>query len=585
VIQANKLDPEPGGFEPGMLQKVPVALTRSARIAAFSDRLKVKLRRGTRLIDISVSHENPKLAQALARSLIEEYGNEMVEGRANPSKQANKFLVDEVERLRSKVMASENALQSYREKNQAVSLEDKQNIVVERLKDLNMRVAKAQNDRVALESDLAQLEKFGRDPDKLLGIGSIANAQSVLDVQRVCTAKEVAFAMIKQRYGSENPAYVQARLELEQVKATLDKAVLNAVDSLRAKYEAARITQDTSEKMLREQTELALDLSRKAIEYNVLTREVESDRALFDSVVKRMKETGIMQNFSQAYLRVVEAPTLPDRPDTRKQMRVVALGLFGGLMLGCWGVIGAQVLRPTFQTLNSAGRALGFPALGAIPRVRALKVAAGKLPGITAPQSPAAEAFRFVATSVLLCRRDADHKILLFASPAARDGRSFCAAGYAVALAQSGVRTLLIDADLRHPMLAQIFSLPAKSGGLAACLSGTSTLEGSVLPTKVENLSILPAGSPSAAPAALFSDPALAELLQAALVQYQQVVIDSAPVNEASETLLLAKEVQAVCLVIQANRTAMTAVSRACQLLDLAGLRPLGFILNRASRR
>ena len=586
VIQANHLDQTPGFFRPGRLQELRgETLTRSDMVAALSACLKVKLRRGTRLIDISVFQGNPKMAQTLARSLIEEYGNEMVEGRANPSKQANKFLVDEAERLRHKVEASEHALQDYREKNQAVSVDEKQNIVIERLKDLNLRVAKAQNDRIALESDLAQLEKFGREPEKLLAIGTIANAQSVLDVQRVYTDKEAAFAMLKQRYGSENTAYVQARLELQQVKATLDKAVLNAVDSLRARYESAKFTQETSEKMLREQTELALNLSRKAIEYNVLSREVESDRALFDSVVKRMKETSIMQNISQAYLRLVEAPTLPDLPEPRKMLMIMAVSLLGGLMLGSGGVLGTQIVRPCFQTLDSTERVLGLPALGTIPRVPGLKLAAGQLPSITAPQSSVAEAFHLVVTSVTVCSGDTEHRTLLFASAAAQDGRSFCAASYAIALAQRGVRTLLIDADLRHPLLAQIFSLTAPTGGLSACLSGRSDLTAAVLASKVENLAILPAGEPAAAPAALFSGPALGRLLKEALAKYQQVVIDSAPLNEASETLLLAKEIQAVCVVIRANHTPISAVSRACELLDMAGRTPLGFVLNRDAGR
>ena len=585
VIQRNKLDQLPGYFKPGFFQKLrgePV--TRTRMIAALSDTLTVKLRRGTRLIDIAVAQTDPTLAQTIARSLIEEYGNESDEGRANPSKLANKFLVDEAERLKHKVETSEHALQDYRENNQAVSLEDKQNIVVERLKDLNLRMAKAQNERVALEADLAQIEKIGRDPEKLLAIGTIANAQSVLDVKRVFTEKEAAFAMLKQRYGSQNPAYVQAEQELQQIRASLQKVLVNAADSLRSTYEAAKITEETSERMLREQERAALDLNRKAIQYDVLSREVDSDRTLFASVVKRLKETSLMEDISQANLRVVQAPMLPDKPGLRKKLLVMMLATLGCLMIGCASVVGAYIIRPSFQTLPDAERVLGLPALGAIPRVRGLKTAAETLPGIAAPQSQAAEAFRFVTSSVSVLSGATDHRNILFASATRQDGNSVCAASYAIALAQQGMQTLLIGADLRCPALAQMFSLPATAGGLSECLAGRSRLESAVMPSKIENLFILPAGDTSATPARLLSGPAIGELLKEAGTRFQRVVIDSAPINEASETLLLASHVHAACLVIRASYTPISAVIRACQLLDMAGRLPLGFVLNRVSR-
>jgi capsular exopolysaccharide synthesis family protein len=586
VIQTNKLDQTPGFFKPGLLHRIRgLSLSQSDMIDSLMNGFTVKLRRGTRLIDITVGNTNPRMAQTLARSLIDEYVNQDSEWRVNPSKEAGKSLIEEADRLKRKLESTEQALQDYREKNRAVSLEEKQNIVVERLKDLNLRVAQAQNNTLALESDRAQLDKIGRLPEKLLAIGSIANAQSVLDVQRVLTEKEAAFAVLRQRYGPENPLYAQADRQVQQIRATLDVTILNAADSLRAQYEAAKFAQQMSEKMLLEQEQLALDLNKKATQYDVLSREVESDRALFAAVLKRLKETGVIQNTSQTNLRVVEPPMLPDSPNSRKKLLLVLLGMLGGGALGFGGAIGGYLVKPTIQTPDHGARSLGVPAFGTIPQMPGLKGDASRIPCIREPRSQAAEAFRFLAASRSAALGEGANGCLLFTGAGQGDGNTSCAASYAVALAQSGVRTLLVDADLRNPAIGRLFSIPKETVGLADCLASRSSLDICVARTKVENLFVLVAGAAPADLSGLFSGPALGAIISKAVEDYGQVVIDSAPVTVASETLALARHASAVCIVLRSGRTSIRRASRACELLDLAGHRPLGFILNDVPRR
>ncbi|MEQ1851545.1 MAG: polysaccharide biosynthesis tyrosine autokinase [Chthoniobacteraceae bacterium] len=583
VIQANGLDTKPGAFRPGWIQRLQGrTVSRSDMIDALSAGLTVKLRRGTRLIDIAARHADPAMAQTLVRSLIEEYSAQDAERQAKGFEQANRFLIDESERLKRKLESSERALQEYREKNQAVSLDEKQNIIVERLKELNLRAAKAQTERVALESDLAQIDAIGREPDRLLGIGTIANAPSVLDARRFANEKEAAFALLRQRYGPENPAHAQAAREFKQVKATLDATVLNAADALRATCEAARVRHEAAERTLREQEQVALDLNRKAVEYNTLSREVESDRALFEPVLKRLKENGVVQGMNAIRLHVVEPPTLPESPAGRNGLLLVALGLFGGTALGLGGVVGRYLLNPTLQTVDDAGRVLGVQAIGTIPCVRGLKLKAERLPGVQAPRSVAAEAFRFAAA---MAAGGGNRAAVLFCSPAPGQGNTFCAASYALALAQSGARTLLIDANLRTPAVGRIFSVPPQTIGLAECLAGSAGLEAAVLPSGLQNLSVLAAGIAPRELTGVFSGATLGSLLAEAAGKFDRVVIDSAPVNIASETLLLAKQAGAIFLIVGTGRTPVAAASRASQLIEAAGRPASGFLLNRVPPR
>ena len=586
VIRANKLDQPAGFFKPGLLHSIlGLPMSQADMINALSNKFTVKQRRGTRLIDITIEQKDPKIAQTLVQSLIDEYAIQNAKWRINPSKEGDKILIGEAERLKKNLESAEQALLDYREKNHAVSLEEKQNIVVERLKDLNLRVAKAQNDTLALESDLAQLDKIGRHPDRLLGIGSIANAQSVLDVRKVLTDREAAFALLSQRYGPENPAYSRAERELQQVQATLDGTVINAADSLRTQYEAAKFSQQTSEKMLLEQEQLALALNRKEIHYSALSREVASDRALFDAVVNRLKEADVSQHFNQVNLRVVDPPTSGEPPTLFKQVLFMALGMFGGGALGFGCAIGKYLARPTVQSLDQAARLLGLPALGTIPRGAGLKGDVSQFPCIKAPRLQAAEAFRFLVASTSITLGEGGKGSLLFTSAAQRDGSTTCAAAYAVALAQSGVRTLLVDANLRSPAIGRLFSIPKEAAGFADCLASRSGLETTVVRTKVENLFVLDAGTVQADVSGVFYGPALGELIGKAVEEYGQVVIDSAPVNIASETLLLARHVSAACIVLRSGRTSISAATRASHLLSQTGRTPIGFILNHVPRR
>lgn len=587
VIRANNLDQRPGYFKPSWLRSLMgQPISQSDMIAALAKNIEVKLRRGTRLIDITVKQKDDrKTAQTLVRSLIDTFISMNAEWRINPSKEGDKTLIEEAERLKKNLGAAELALQDYREKHRAVSLEEKQNIVVDRLKDLNLRVAKAQNEALSLESDLAQLDKLGQQPGRILGIGSIANAQSVLDVRKVLTEKEAAFALLRQRYGPENPAYAQAERELQQLRATLDVTVLNAADSLRTQSEAAKLSQQMAEKMLLEQEQLALELNKKATQYNALSREVASDRALLDAVVNRIKETAVSKHFNELNVHLIDPPMLGEPKTLFTCLLFVVMGTFGGSALAFGGVIGLQIARPLIQLPDQAVRVLGIPVLGAILRMAAIKGDARRIPCIKEPRSPAAEAFRFLVACTEGVAGVGEKSTLLFTSPSRGTGSTSCATGYAIALAQTGVRTLLVDANLRNPQIGRLFSIPSEALGFADCLANRAGLEAAVAPTKVENLFVLVAGAVPPNLSGLFAQPVLSGVMGKALEAFGRIVIDSAPVNIASETLVLARHVTSVCLVLRSGTASIREASHACELLERAGRAPIGMILNRVPQR
>ena len=243
-------------------------------------------------------------------------------------------------------------------------------------------------------------------------------------------------------------------------------------------------------------------------------------------------------------------------------------------------MLGLYALDNSIRTIDQAERAFGLPSLGAIPKQR--KVGLRETPHLlaTQPQSAVAEAFSALRTTLLIGNKAGAPKTILFASAVPAEGKTFCAINYAVALAQQGFRTLLIDADLRLPSLARAFFGGEQPRGMTDLLAGNCVVADVVLATDIENLSVLPAGPVVRHSAALVGNADLVELLRSARQGFDRVVIDTAPVHAVSETVFFAPHVDAICLVVRAGHTPAAAVARALQKLRQSGARVAGIVLN-----
>lgn len=567
--------------QPGFLPRVKRPASDEQLRRALSSEISVSVRRGTQLIDVTIEDESPAMAQKLARLLVEEFLRGSAEGRAEASQGAHTFLREEADRLKARLAASERKLQAYKEEHRAVSLEEKQNIVVERLKELNAKVTEARAERLKIETDRAQLQGMaGQPPEKLLGLTTIAGAGEVGELRREISEKETELAALSGRYKEEHPKFIQAASELSELRSALEQAIVKAAETLGASFDAAQITEKKLEDALRSQEEIALQLSQIAIPYEALEREVMSDRALYDALLARVKEAEVAGGISQHAVRMVSRPLLADRPSKPNKRLIIALSICAGLALATTLVFATGLLDASLKTVDQAEAALKLRSLGAIPTQRKTGLEEARRLLIEKPQSAVAENFRALRTALHFAASAGDFRTVLFTSAIPGEGKSFCAINFAVVLAQQGFRTLLIDADLRLPSIGRVF-LGGKSGaGLSDLLLRQCELDEAVRLTSIENLSILPAGGAVPNPAELVSRTPLNELITNALARFDRVVIDTAPVHAVSETLVLASQAQAVCLVVRAGKTPGEVAKRALLRLRESGANVPGFVLN-----
>jgi succinoglycan biosynthesis transport protein ExoP len=547
----------------------------------------VKLRRGTRLIDVTVKHSNPQLTALLANSLVDEFISDNAEQHVTTGADANQILKKEAERLQEKLRTSEVALQTYRETNsEASSLDDRQNTVVAALKELSTKVTEAKSARIKLESDYNQVLTLGNNPEALVILPTVAASVSVLASKQNLIKAESEFAGLKQRYKEKHPKYIQAQTQLAALRNDLAESILKAAQSLKASLEAARASETSLESALRAQEASALGLNNLAIQYGVLSREVESDRALYESVLRSMKETSVTKEIKPMQIRVVQPAFTPKKPFSPRRAMIAALSGLGGIFAGFLLVLGLSALDTSMKTVDEAESRLGFPVLACISKLKEVKKKKHPLVVLNEPHSSGAEAMRTLRTNLSMLGRAEDRRVFLFTSAMPQEGKTFCSVNYAASLAQLGLKVLLIDGDLRKPSVETVLmGKDQDTPGVTDYLTGKKSFEEVVQPSVLPGLFFISGGTTAPNPAELLAKDGLGELIERALKTYDRVVLDSAPIHAVSDTLLMLKNVQTVCLIIYAARTSARSVVRCVQLLKGAQAPLSGLVLNRMPLR
>lgn len=579
VLDVNRLATNPRFIGTG-LKRAP---TPEELLNRLADKIDVRLRRGTRLIDITVEHTDAVLTERIANSLVREFLNANSEQSSSVSGAANEFLANEVKDLREKLASSENALQDYRQNVFSVSLEERQNIVVQKLKDLSHKVTEADSQRLAQEAAFELIRRCNNDIASLLGIPAVANDPAVMEIRSSINRAEADFANLKQEYKSKHPKYIQAASQVQELNNSLRKAVLNVQETARTACESTVATQKALEAAMREQEAVALDLNQQAIQYNVLSREVDSNRALYLSVLNRMKETDVTKDITSEKIRVIQPAAVPERPIKPQKLRILLLGLMAGLGGGVLLALLLNAIDASLNTVDDVEAGLGLAVLAAVPRFAAKS--SGRMLQTDSLRSPEAESFRTLRTALSMLGRADERRTFLFTSALPGEGKTLCALNYAASLAQQGLRTLIIDGDLRCPMVENSLQ-PGKShaSGVTDYLVGTTDFESIVRPADQENLFYIPAGTDAPNPAELLAKTGLGSLIEEACGQFDRVIVDSAPVHAVSDTLLMVKDVHSVCVVVQAHKTPKHVIVRAIQMLKQANAPLAGVVFNRLVR-
>ncbi len=556
------------------------APTEQQVVAHISSAVETRLRRMTRLIDVTVELGDPVLAQTIAQAVVEEYIKQSNEDRAGVGTNTSQFLMGEEKRIKEGLIKAERSVEQYLQTNSS-SLKQGQDIMTEEFKTLSERRTAATDERRDMERDFEMTRRVGGKVSELMTLPSIARAPEVLALRDKLAAQESTVANQQLRYREKHPEMIKARSELDSVKQQFEAEILKAPLRLNQQLQAALEKEKGLEMALKEQEKKLSLLNSQRSGFDHLQADVTLQRKLHDAVIQRLRELDIVSgNKNKSEVRIIEPASLPLTPIRPNKKMLLIYALVAGTALSV-GLIWLLVqLDTTIKSVDHAERLLGLPVLGAVPKNKLIKDGKGRLFISDDPQSLCAEAFRSMRASLGLLGREEDRKVVFFTSAVPSEGKSFCCVNYAVAYAQQGKRTLIIDFDLRKPTLAESFGVEREHSGVSDVLLGKVPLEQSVQTTRFENLFLLTAGTTVPNPAELLSGQWTKKLIHEASAKFDHVVLDNAPINAVSDALLIVKEAQTVCLVANARQTSYRVVLRALEMLRRAGAKPSGVVLN-----
>jgi uncharacterized protein involved in exopolysaccharide biosynthesis/Mrp family chromosome partitioning ATPase len=629
VVETNKLTTDP------RFMALPPDARLSRQDAAFrlQGLFSVTIPKNDNLLLVTVEHPHAGMAAELANSLATELVNWTDEQKMSAIRRAADQLKDIMGTLKEQWLTNQAQLKPMREEAIILSqqlqevLTDKQRLY-ESLLGLSLQ-------QIALQAAFNQAQREGTNIEALLRIDLVRNDATVSQLKAELMQRESQFRALKQRVKQKHPAYAQAESELAAVQQRWEDAVRTAAQGIKLSLEQVRSQEEALRNQYQAVNRQAEQLRQKlGLNTNDLpARELELERSIGDRVMQRLKEASITTDLFSNPITVAETAMVPLKPTKPDKVKVSLLGLLAGLALGVGLAVLLGLVDTSLKSLEETEQFLSFPVLSAVPRIAHLEAGQSQIIMSDEANFAGAEAFRSLRTSIAVLNKDKSIKTVLFTSSVPDEGKTFCALNFAVSLAQQGHRTLLVECDLRRPMVGQALpgirddhpgvtdylrlqatgpigrsQEPASRGGAGLSFAelrrkqegggghaagSTATLEAKaeaeprlaltelVQKTSVDNLWFLSAGSPSHNSTELLGQQgAVSALMNEAFRKYDRVVVDSAPVLGVSDTLLLATQVQAVCLVIRAHRTARKAIQRATDVLHRAEVPLLGVILN-----
>jgi polysaccharide biosynthesis transport protein len=570
LFQSRLAPSEPGADE---------TATQARAIDAFLDRLKVSPVRNSRLADVSFRSEDPALAAKVANAVAQAYIDMNLDFRFKSTKEASVWLEQQLAEQRKDVEGAEARLQQYREKNDALSLEDRQNIVVQKLTDLNAALTRAKTERLQKEAMYRQLVEVQDNPAEIDTYPAILSNQFIQQQKSELAGLQRKQAQLSEKFGDRHPEMIEVQSAVQSSQLKLQGEIGKVIQGVRTEYQAALAQEQSLTAALESQKNEALAMNRKAIDYGVIARDVSSNTQIYQTLLQRAKETGVSGELRTSNVRIVDTAEAPVDPVSPRRVLTVLLGLFGGAFFGVALAFFFEYLDNRVKTPEEIERELGLPSLGLIPVTRAVDNKANPLISDAAPPS-FSEAFRALRTNILFSAADGGPRSIVVTSTGPSEGKTMVAGNVAIGLAQTGQRVLLIDADMRRPRAHELFGI-AVEPGLSNLLVGASKPSEVVRPSGVENLWVMPAGKTPPNPAELLGSRRFADLTGSLGGHFDCVIIDTPPVLAVTDAAVVAHRASGVLFVIAADVTSRQAAQTALDQLEHAQAKFLGAVLNR----
>jgi polysaccharide biosynthesis transport protein len=571
--------------EPAAAAEDSALVKREIAIDGVMRRMKVSTIARTQLRKIHFESRDPALAAQVANSVADMFISSGLDSRLDATERATRWLTQRLADLKTKLEESEHALQRYREEHQLVNVGGTRGLYEEEVIDNARKLRDAQRKKTELASTYWKIQQAGDDDSKLQEVSALLVDTTVQRASENLLQADQTVKQLEDRYGTKHPQMTTARARLEGARHSYFNQLRLAANGIKAEYEIAAETERALLGIVQSGKAQIRKLDQSGYEVQSLEREVQTNRELFEMFLRRYKETDTASSYGPMAARIVDHAVVPSFPFKPNKPRVIALWLFGGLLLALVLAALRHMLSEIIRSPEHLEQLTQLPVISVLPPVAGLgrKASAPEMV-VDHPRAPFAEGVRSIRASLHLSDVDKRMKKVMFTSALPREGKSSLASAFAAVLGHTE-RIVLIEADLRAPSLKKIFGIPAGAPGVVELLSGQAKLDEVLYDHAPSGIQVLPVAQIPANPAEVVASAAFAKLLDILAARFDRVIVDTPPCQVASDSLLLAHRMDAVLFVIHGTTTGTRTIQTAIKHLRAAHAPLLGHILNQVDAR
>ncbi len=559
-------------------------LRRETAIQLVMDGLSVALPFDSRLVSINFTSGDPAIAAEMSNSIAQNFIEANLARKFDSSAYAREFLAQQLEDARGKLEQSEKDLNAFSRaaglirvpgQGQNADQETTLSVTTETLQQLNMAASQATADRIMAENSWRNVA------DKpVSSIPQVLSNPAYTSLVRERAVVEAQLAEERARHLDGHPNVQALQAQADRIDAQIQDVGQSIKDSVRLTYEATRDRENEIRSQVGLVRNSALDEQDRGVQYNVLKRVAETDRALYNTLLTRFNELNATAGATSNNVSMVDTAQVPREPSSPNLIINMAVALLGGLFLAAGFVFLREQFDDVLRTPEDVERKLGIPLLGLIPMIQ------GNAPAedLEDPKSPVSEAYQSLVTNLRYSTGEGIPRTLTVTSAQAGEGKTTSAGKLALEFAELGRKTLLIDADLRRPTLHRKLD-NRRQEGFTTVLAGEKTVDEVVVPSGHPNLSYMTALPMPPDPAALLGGTRLDDLISGLLAKYDSVVFDAPPMLGLSDAPTLAAHTDAILVVIDAHSGHRGAVKSALRRLEMVNANVIGAILTKFNPR
>lgn len=575
------------GMPPGTDPAVLAGIDAAGRLLGA---LSVHPQKDTRILHLEVRDVAPERAALLANEVAEAYIEQTLELRLEASRSASRWLEARLGELGQKAHQSELAVHDFKREADVLStsLDNRLSIVSERLGAYSSSLTAVRTEMAGLRGKLESMEQLRKraagDPRWAEPLVEVSGTALVHKLRGELYETQSRCALLALRFVSDHPDVVACEKQRQLLETGVRRELENLVQATRTELAEAGARERHLVALLEAAKNEAFELNRKQLSFERLERDATNDRRLHDVVFTRLKDLELSGLVRTSHVRMLDPARPSFVPISPKVPVNLAMGLLGGFVVAAGLVVALEKRDGRLRLQEDVEGLLRAPLLGLFPRLTSRDAgtrAERDLLVAGHPGSPAAEYCRAIRTNLLFATPKGASRLVVVTSGGLDEGKSTLTLNLGAALAQSGLRTLIVDADLRRPRLHEALGAD-NARGVSTLSAGAGVLEDAIQRTVVPGLFLLPGGPLPPQPAELLHTRAFSELLVRLGERFDRVLIDSPPVNLVADAAVLAAQSDGVILVIRANQTRREAAAKALRTLQNVKAQVLGLVLNAA---